>query len=162
MNIENFSSIRLYSPTNSSSPPALFCLNFWSFSITISSLMSKSNKSQPLSPSTAPVCIFSRFSLVNTDAKILLNSSTLSSTGCLQILPDESINGPSDTVHLALLFAYAKCEVQTCIWPSGCHCQSLSLASVKSIFVFPFWYRLTRVVPYKGLLNGSVFVYAKK
>ena len=23
-------------------------------------------------------------------------------------------------------------EVQTCIWPSGCHCQSLSLASVKS------------------------------
>jgi len=27
-------------------------------------------------------------------------------------------------------------EVQTCIWPSGCHCHSLSLASVKSRSVF--------------------------
>jgi len=38
-------------------------------------------------------------------------------------------------------------EVQTCLWPSGCHCHSLSLASVKSRLVYPFWYRLTRVVP---------------
>jgi len=37
-------------------------------------------------------------------------------------------------------------EVQTCIWPSGCHCHSLSLASVKSRLVLPFWYQLTRVV----------------
>jgi len=29
-------------------------------------------------------------------------------------------------------------EVQTCIWPSGCHCHSLSLASVKSRLVFTF------------------------
>ena len=41
-------------------------------------------------------------------------------------------------------------EVQTCIWPSGFHCHSLSLASVKSRLVLPFWYRLTRVVPDKG------------
>ena len=41
-------------------------------------------------------------------------------------------------------------EVQTCIWPSWCHCHSLSLASVKSRLVLPFWYRLTRVVPEKG------------
>jgi len=34
-------------------------------------------------------------------------------------------------------------EMQTCIWPSGCHCHSLSLASVKSRLVFPFWYWLT-------------------
>ena len=27
-------------------------------------------------------------------------------------------------------------DVQTCIWPSRCHCHSLSLASVKSRFVF--------------------------
>ena len=27
-------------------------------------------------------------------------------------------------------------EVQTCIWPSGCHCHSLSLASVKSRLVY--------------------------
>ena len=45
-------------------------------------------------------------------------------------------------------------EMQTCIWPSWCHCHSLSLASVKSRLVFPFWYRLTWVVPDKGPLNG--------
>ena len=49
-------------------------------------------------------------------------------------------------------------EVQTCIWPSWCHCHSLSLASVKSRLVWPFWYRLTRVVPEKGPLNGCVCV----
>ena len=49
-------------------------------------------------------------------------------------------------------------EVQTCIWPSWCHCHSLSLASVKSRLVIPFWYRLTRVVPEKGPLNGCVCV----
>ena len=38
-------------------------------------------------------------------------------------------------------------EVQTCIWPSWCHCHSLSLASVKSRLVLPFWYGLTWVVP---------------
>ena len=41
-------------------------------------------------------------------------------------------------------------KVQTCIWPSWCHCHSLSLASVKSRLVPPFWYRLTWVVPEKG------------
>ena len=49
-------------------------------------------------------------------------------------------------------------EVQTCIWPSWCHCHSLSLASVKSRLVLPFWYRLTWVVPDKGPLNGHVCV----
>ena len=34
-------------------------------------------------------------------------------------------------------------EVQSCIWPSGCYCHSLSLASVKSRLVLLFWYRLT-------------------
>ena len=48
--------------------------------------------------------------------------------------------------------------VQTCIWPSWCHCHSLSLASVKPRLVLPFWYRLTRVVPDKGPLNGCVCV----
>ena len=47
-------------------------------------------------------------------------------------------------------------EVQTCIWHSWCHCYSLSLASVKSRLVLPFWYRLTRVVADKGPLNGCV------
>ena len=49
-------------------------------------------------------------------------------------------------------------EVQTCIWPSWCHCHSLSLASVKSRLVLPFWYLLTWVVPNIGPLNGCVCV----
>jgi len=46
--------------------------------------------------------------------------------------------------------------MQTCIWTSWCHCHSLSLASVKSRLVLPFWYRRTRVVLDKGPLNGCV------
>jgi len=57
---------------------------------------------------------------------------------------------------LALLSVWS--EVQTCIWPSWCHCHSLSLASVKSRLVLPFWYRLTQVVPDKGPLNVCVCV----
>jgi len=41
-------------------------------------------------------------------------------------------------------------EVQTCTWPSWCHCHSLPLASVKSRLVLPFWYRPTWLVPEKG------------
>jgi len=58
---------------------------------------------------------------------------------------------------LAWLFAWS--EMQTCIWPSWCNCHSLSLASVKSRLVLPFWYQLTRVVPDKGPLNGCVCVW---
>jgi len=47
-------------------------------------------------------------------------------------------------------------EVQTCIRPTWGRCHSLFLASVKSRLVLPFWYRLTRVVLEKGLLNGCV------
>ena len=47
-------------------------------------------------------------------------------------------------------------KLQTCICPSWCHCHSLSLASVKSRSVLPFWYRLTWVVPDKGPLNGCI------
>ena len=49
-------------------------------------------------------------------------------------------------------------EVQTCMWPSWCHCHSLSLASEKSRLASPFWHWLTRVVPDKGPLNGCVCV----
>jgi len=44
-------------------------------------------------------------------------------------------------------------ELQTCIWPSWCHCHSLSLASVKSRLILFFWYRLTWVVSEKGPLK---------
>ena len=57
---------------------------------------------------------------------------------------------------LAWLSAWS--EVQTCIWSSWCHCHWLSLASVKSRLVLPFWYRLTWVFPEKGPLNGCVCV----
>ena len=46
--------------------------------------------------------------------------------------------------------------MQTFIWPSWCHCHSLSLASVKPKLVSPFWYWLTQVIPEKGPLNGCV------
>jgi len=44
-------------------------------------------------------------------------------------------------------------ELQICIWPSWCHCHSLSLASVKFRLVLPFWYHLTQVVVDKWPLN---------
>jgi len=47
-------------------------------------------------------------------------------------------------------------EVQTCIWPSWCHC--LSFVSVKSRLVSFFWYRLTRVFLEKWPLNRCVCV----
>ena len=50
-------------------------------------------------------------------------------------------------------------EVQTCIGSSWCHCHSLSLASVKSRLVLPFWYRFTWIVPEKWPLNGCVCGY---
>ena len=57
-----------------------------------------------------------------------------------------------------LVWLSAWSEVQTCIWPSGFHCHSLSLASVKSRLVLPFWYRLTWVVPDKGPLNECMYI----
>ena len=49
------------------------------------------------------------------------------------------------TAATCLLF---RSEVQTCIWPSWCHCHSLSLSWVKSRLVLTFWYWLTRVLTY--------------
>ena len=48
-----------------------------------------------------------------------------------------------------LVWLFVWSEVQSCIWPSWCHCHSLSLASVKSRLVLPFWYQVTWVVPEK-------------
>ena len=45
-----------------------------------------------------------------------------------------------------------------CIWPSWCHCHSLSLGLIKSRLVIPFWYQLTRVVLEKGSLSVCVCV----
>jgi len=53
-------------------------------------------------------------------------------------------------------------KVQTCIWPSWCHCHSLSLASVKSRLILHFWYRLIQVVSDKGSLNGCACCAVRK
>ena len=57
-----------------------------------------------------------------------------------------------------LAWLSVRSEVQTCIWPSWCHCHSLSLAPVKSRLVLPLWYWLTQVVLEKRLLNGCSVV----
>ena len=58
-------------------------------------------------------------------------------------------------VGVAIYLSGARCrlahgKVQTCTWPSWCHCHSLFLALIKSRLVLPFWYWLTRVVLDKG------------
>jgi len=53
-----------------------------------------------------------------------------------------------------LTWLSVRSEMQTCIWPSWCHCHSLSVASIKSRLVLPFWYRLTWVVLEKGYKTG--------
>jgi len=44
-------------------------------------------------------------------------------------------------------------EVQICIWPSWCYCHSCSCSSTSRLVLLSC-YRLTRIVPDKGLLNG--------
>ena len=67
-----------------------------------------------------------------------------------------SVKKLSGGVLLVWLSVWGK--VQTVIWPSWCHCHPLSLASVKSRLVLPFWYQLTWVVQDKGPLNGCCCV----
>jgi len=57
-----------------------------------------------------------------------------------------------------LAWLFVRSKVQTYTQPNWCHYHSLSLASVKSRLVLPFWYRLTWVVPDKGSLNGCMYV----
>jgi len=76
--------------------------------------------------------------------------------GGLRLLPNVRSSWPS-SLSCPLLLSGLWSEMQTCIWPSWCHCHSVSLAFVKSRLALPFWYRLIRVVPEKGPLNGCVF-----
>jgi len=91
-----------------------------------------------------------------------LTSSQITFADCssFTIVPCLNINCLQcfDAVGWAVAWLSVSSEVMTCIWPSWCHCHSLSLASVKSRLVLPFWYRLTRVVPDKGSLNVCVCV----
>ena len=82
------------------------------------------------------------------------------SFSALTLLVGRQEGHPACGKHLAGVLAWLSVwsEVQTCIWPSWCHCHSLSLVSVKSRLVLPFWYQPTRIVPDKGPLNGCVCV----
>ena len=60
-------------------------------------------------------------------------------------------------VGVGMVICLERCA-DFCIWPSWCHCHSLSLASVKSRLVLPFWYQLTWVITEKGPLKGCVCV----
>ena len=77
---------------------------------------------------------------------------------CFICMPLSEILTLWDTEWWVLTWLSVWSEVQTCLWPSWCHCHSLSLASVKSRLVLPFWYWLTWVVPDKWPLNGCVCV----
>ena len=50
----------------------------------------------------------------------------------------------------------ARCRLAYCPADATANCHSLSLASVKSRLIVPFWCQLTRVVPDKGPLSGCV------
>jgi len=54
-----------------------------------------------------------------------------------------------------LVWLSVSSEMQICIWSVQCHCHSLSLASVKSRLVLPFWYWL---IPGWSWTKGGVSV----
>jgi len=90
--------------------------------------------------------------------KVCLHMHTCT-TSVLQCLDAVGWKGIWPVKHLrggVLAWLSVWSEMQTCIWPSCCHCHSLSFASVKSRLVLPFWYQITWVVLDKGPLNVSV------
>ena len=77
------------------------------------------------------------------------------------ILPSQTILYPDFYLSFVVLAAgvlawlSAWSEVQTCIWPSWCHCYS---CFSKIQIGLPFWYWLTRVVPEKrAVKRASLF-----
>ena len=86
------------------------------------------------------------------DTALPFNSMCLQCFDCLTLLVGWQEGHPASKKLSGGVLAWLAVwsEMQTCIWPSWCHCHSLSCASVKSKLVLPFWYRLTRVVPEKG------------
>ena len=121
------------------------------------------------------VCMSSCWELVSLCSAMLPSQLLLAGSSLLIKIPEAAVIG-SLVIRLwlcivfSLLFDCKKLsggvlawlsvwsELQTCTRPSWFHCHSLTPASVKSRSVLPFWYRLTRVVPEKGPLNGCVCV----
>ena len=125
--------------------PLLLCACFWSISPA---------RSKP----TTRACCFA----------LHLVCSKLHSTVCLLLMPSvlwccwlggrKGIRPVKKLSGGVLAWLSVWSEMHTCIRPSWCHCHSLSLASVKSRLVLPFWYQLTQVVQDKELLKGYVCV----
>ena len=100
------------------------------------------------------------FMLYSRIASLLLNAFNVYSLGAfsaLTLLVGRQEGHPACKKQSGgvLVWLSVWSEVQTCIRPSWCHCNSLSLAPVKSRLFLPFWYRLTQVVLEKRPLNGS-------
>jgi len=73
------------------------------------------------------------------------------------ILYSEFATNPVSDVVLAWLSVWS--EMQTCIWPSRCHCHSLSLASVKSRL---FWVPAHPDSPGQRAVKRCVYVSAER
>ena len=108
---------------------------------------------------------FSRFFLFTQDSVYqklaLLLSLWLHAFSALMLLVGRQEGNPACKKNLSggvLAWLSVWSKVQTCTWPSWCQCHSLSLISVKSRLVLPFWYQLTQLVLDKGPLNGCVCV----
>jgi len=133
-------------------------LTSWDLGGAIGVRPTKPNESHPPYPPLVGLTLaISSFSPVTPSVQIVINRLLLRRAcyafSALMLLVGRQEGHPAckklSGGVLAWLFVWS--EV-TCIWPSRCHCHSLSL--VKSRLVLPFWYRLTWVVPDKGPLNG--------
>ena len=94
-------------------------------------------------------------------ANQLLSCPNTTSSQCIVLLVGRQEGHPASKNMRGRVLAWLSVcgEVQTCIWPSWCHCHSLSLASVKSRLVLPFWYWLTRIVLEKRAVKWCVYWY---
>ena len=100
--------------------------------------------------------VFTNTNLFKQDNKIILTIYPIqmpSVVWCCWLGIRKSIKSVKNLSGGNLAWLSVCSKVQTCIWPSWCHCHSMSLASVKSRLVLPFWYLLTQVVQEKRPLN---------
>ena len=102
------------------------------------------------------VCDIPVWLMMSTDFYISFSDRNFFSAWTLLVGRQEGHSACKNLSGGLLVWLSVWSKVQTCMWPSWCHCHSLSLASVKSRLVLPFCYRLTWVVPEKGPFNGCV------
>ena len=113
------------------------------------------NASLPVNSAFYNFCIFShrncfttQLSVINVCSTTTILQPSVCAFSALTLLVGRQEGHPAckKLSGEVLVWLSVRSEVQTCIWPSRCHCHSLSLTSVKSRLVLPLWYRLTQVV----------------